>query len=163
MGDEIREPSQIPCCKDFTLTVPTSPLAPAHTASVPDMCTLQAFTSLPAQQGRTGQTLGLCCDWHTTRQCADCQDLGNNKEPGSGLGPGPGSELPPTHPLTTNSLLGTAHLHPTSRALAPRLVSWPPRRNNQQSGRRQVSGKGSTPVPRAQDAALTAGPGPSPG
>ena len=44
-----------------------SPFAPAHDTSVPDSrSALQAPTSLPAQQGRTGQTLGLCCDWHAT-------------------------------------------------------------------------------------------------
>lgn len=44
-----------------------------------------------------------------------CQDLGNNREPGCGLCPGPGTELPETHPLTTNSLFGTVRtFSPTS-------------------------------------------------
>lgn len=62
----IRLLSQIPCLEKGS--VPTHPaFTPAHDASVPDSrSTLQAFTSLPAQQGRTGQTPGLCCDWHTT-------------------------------------------------------------------------------------------------
>ena len=59
-----------PCLeKSSQLTVPTPPplFAPAHDTSVPDSRSApQAPTSLQAQQGRTGQTLGLCCDWHAT-------------------------------------------------------------------------------------------------
>lgn len=81
-----------------------SPFAPAHDTSAPDSrSALQAPTSLPAQQGRTGQTLGLCCDWHATslpgqtpRPCKYCQDLGNHREPGCGPVPWglDGSEVP---------------------------------------------------------------------
>lgn len=81
------ELSQILAAK-FTVTAPTYLFPPAHTASVPNsMCSLQAPTSLPAQQGRTGQTLGLP---RANAQAGNvhCQVLGNSKELGSGLGPG---------------------------------------------------------------------------
>lgn len=72
--------------RGLTGTVPTYPLAPAHMTSVPgSMHTLQASASLPTQQGRIGQTTGLCRDWHTTSRQgkgsgnAYCQDLGNKQ------------------------------------------------------------------------------------
>lgn len=91
--------------------------------SVPgSMHTLQASTSLPTQQGRIGQTTGLCCAWHTTSlqgKCpgnAYCQDLGNKESlaPAWVLGP---DQNCPTHPLTIDFSLGTIHL-------LPRIPPW---------------------------------------
>lgn len=88
-GHVIREGSQIASKRGLAVTVPTYPFSPAHRTSVPGcMRTLQASTGLPTQQGRTGQTPGLCCDWHTTSiqgKCpgdAECQNLGNTQRDG---------------------------------------------------------------------------------
>lgn len=85
-GHVTRERSQITLKRGLAVTVPTYPFTPAHRTSVPgSMGTLQASTSLPTQQGRTGQTPGLCCDWHTTSlqgKCPGntyCQNLGNKQ------------------------------------------------------------------------------------
>lgn len=99
--------------RGLTGTVPTYPLAPAHMTSVPgSMHTLQASTSLPTQQGRIGQTTELCRDWHATSlqgKCAGnayCQGLGNKQSLALAWVLGPEQNCP-THPLTTDFLLGT--------------------------------------------------------
>lgn len=82
----IRGRSQTASKRGLTVTVPTSPFAPAHMPSAPGSThSLQASSSLPTQQGRTGQTPGLHCDWHAISlqgKCPGnsyCQDLGNKQ------------------------------------------------------------------------------------
>lgn len=86
-GHVIRKRSQMTSKRGLAGTVPTYPFAPAHRTSAPgSMRALQASTSLPTQQGRTGQTPGLCCDWHTTSlqgKCPGntyCQNLGDKQK-----------------------------------------------------------------------------------
>lgn len=82
----IRGCSQIASKRGLTAKVPTYPFAPAHMTSAPGSThSLQASTSLPTQQGRTGQTPGLHCDWHAISlqgKCPGnfyCQNLGNKQ------------------------------------------------------------------------------------
>lgn len=83
-GHVIRERSQIASERGLAVTVPTYSFSPAHRTSVPG----SMRTLLPTQQGRTGQTPGLCCDWHTTSIQGKCpgdaerQNLGNTQRDG---------------------------------------------------------------------------------
>lgn len=105
-GHVIRERSQIASERGLAVTVPTYSFSPAHRTSVPG----SMRTLLPTQQGRTGQTPGLCCDWHTTSIQGKCPELGQYPERWA-LALGPDQNCP-AYPLTTDFFLGTSHLLP---------------------------------------------------
>lgn len=146
-----------PCLeKSSQLTVPTtpSPFAPAHDTSVPDSRrALQAPTSLQAQQGRTGQTLGLCCDWHATslpgqtpRPCSTARTWAITGSLAAARCPGAWMDRrspQPTRCQPLNPYLALATFSATSPppGTAPG-TSWSPGgQKYQQSGCQRVSGK----------------------
>lgn len=155
-----------------------SPFAPAHDTSVPDSrSALQAPTSLPAQQGRTGQTLGLCCDWHATnlpgqkpRPCSTARTWAITRSLAAARCPGAwmARRSPePTHrqPLTPYLALATFSATSPPPGTTPG-TSWSPGGGGGSTSKVSDSEsleKDSTPVPRVQNWALpTRAPTPQP-